>query len=117
MSLFIPLCIMASKEDVYYKETIDCVQKLWLKYKYAEIEGKTIEKGSPLKLNGIRDPDVASTKGRGKKQSLRKYGHCGIRGHNKRKCPQLEVGKDVQINTCEFQSSPRFIASSVIKSE
>lgn len=98
MYLFTPLCRMATKEDVYYKETMDCVQKFWLKYKHAEIEGKTIEKDSPLKLNRIRDPDVVSIKGRGKKQSLRKCGHCGIRGHNKRKCPQLEVGKDVHIN-------------------
>ena len=102
MSLFIPLCIMAFKEDVYYKETIDCVQKFWLKYKHAKIEGKTIERDSPLKFNGIQDLDVVSTKGRGTKQSLRKCGHCSIRGHNKRNCPQLEVVKDVHINACEF---------------
>jgi len=105
MSLFTPLCRMASKEDVYHKETIDCVQKLWLKYKHPEIDGKTIEKDSPLKLNGIRDPDVVSTKGCGKKQRLRKCGLCGIRGHNKRKCPHLEAGKDVHINASELQSS------------
>ena len=46
-----------------------------------------------------------STKGLGKKQRLRKCRHCGIQGHNKRKCPQLEVGKDVHINACKFQSS------------
>jgi len=105
MSLFIPLCVMASKEDIYYKETMDCVQRLWLKYKNAEVEGKTIGTPSPLKFNGIQEPDVVSTKGRTKKLRSRKCGHCGIRGHNKRKCPQLDIARDMDSAACEFPHS------------
>ena len=50
---FTPLCLMASKEDVYHKEIMDCVQKLWLKYKHAEIQGEIVERDSPLKFNEI----------------------------------------------------------------
>ena len=42
MSLLILLCLMASKEDIYYKERMDCVQKLWLNYRHAEVEGKKL---------------------------------------------------------------------------
>jgi len=58
-----------------------------------------------LKFNGIQEPDVVSTKGCTKKQRSRKCGHCGIRGHNKRKCPQLDVAKDMDSAACEFPYS------------
>ena len=104
MSLFITLCLMAYKEDMYYKETMDCVQKLWFKYKQTKVEEKSIGTATPLKFNGIRDPDVVSIKGHKKEQSLRKCDHCGIRGHNKHKCPQLYFGNDIDSNACEFHS-------------
>jgi len=92
---------MASREDIYYKETMGCVQSLWVKYKHAEVEGKTIGTASPLKFNGIEEPAVVSTKGCTKKLRSRKCRHCGIQGHNKRKCPQLDVAKDMDSAACE----------------
>ena len=72
MSFLIPLCHIASMKHVYYKDTLDSIEKLWLKYKHVEIKG--IQGNSELNFIESKDPTIVSTKGRCKKRTSQACG-------------------------------------------
>lgn len=99
------ICYNGSLTPEGYKEVKDALDKLFLSSERFRVEYEDTSKAARVNNNVLKDPIVAKTKARlGKKfkkgvKSKVVHHHCGIcglAGHNRRTCPELDDNKTVE---------------------